>query len=117
MKITKMLMTGAAAAAMVGASASGAFAAEPDPAAGSENVGAASVTAGALGAAHDNLDVNHLVPDTAAVETIDGSGATAVDGAGLAVRGVSESPDALSDVATVADRVNEAGKSVLPSGE
>ncbi|MEV0115609.1 hypothetical protein AB0H77_20575 [Streptomyces sp. NPDC050844] len=91
MKITKILMTGAAAAAMVGASASGAFAGDqaPNVSAGDENVGAGSVANEALNQAHDNLYT------------------------GLAIRGGSESPDALSDVANVAGKIDETGKSAL----
>ncbi|MCX4666187.1 hypothetical protein OG453_05835 [Streptomyces sp. NBC_01381] len=95
MKITKILMTGAAAAAMAGASASGAFAAGPAPSApvGDKNVGASSVATEALNQAHDNLYT------------------------GLAIRGGSESPDALTDVANVAGKIDETGKSALVPGK
>ncbi|MEV8020827.1 hypothetical protein AB0O76_31735 [Streptomyces sp. NPDC086554] len=91
MKITKILMTGAAAAAMVGASASGAFAADPAPSAsaGDKNVDAESVATVALAQARDNLST------------------------GLAGRRISKSPDVLSDVANVAGKIDESGKSAL----
>ncbi|MFE0133437.1 hypothetical protein ACFWY6_17985 [Streptomyces sp. NPDC059037] len=90
MKITKILLTGAAAAAMAGASASGALAQE-----------------------HDNLNVNHLVPDTAGVKTLNGSGDTALNDARRAVRGVSESPDALAHVANITGKIDQEAKTAL----
>ncbi|MEU5000688.1 hypothetical protein [Streptomyces sp. NPDC021622] len=105
MQITKFLMTGAAAAAMAGASASGAFAAGPAP---SASVG--DVATGALAQAHDNLNVDHLAPDSATVEALNGSGKTALNGVG---RGVGESRNALSNVANLAGKIDQEGKAAL----
>ncbi|WP_329386360.1 hypothetical protein OG625_27625 [Streptomyces sp. NBC_01351] len=117
MKIKNMPVTGLATAAALGAMAPVASADSGAPV-GDENIGAATATAGAFGAAHDNLDFNHIA-DRWNIEVLNNSPVandlTQGAGGGETVWGTAESQESVPDLANVTDSVNETGRKVLAS--